>query len=236
MVETPRFALARTLAEEFREKGGRNLVAVAVFGSVASRRERAHSDLDLLLVVRRKTSRPSAWIRRGTLVTCKELTREEAGDEVTGTHLALPEILAGWRSMRPLHDPTRLLARLIARAHRVPASQFRRSAEEGFPAVYEDLGKLRDAVEAEDRAKMREMAIWFTGGATWLLFLLNERAVSTGQEMFVEVRRLGPVGRKIATLRYRNLSIAETSRLAESIWASLRRKAGRQRIPVDDVP
>lgn len=236
MVSTPRLSLAQQLAEEWRRREGRNLLAVAVYGSVASGTERAHSDIDLLVLVRRPTGRPGAAVRRGFLVTVREMTRVEAWDEVRGFHLALPEILGGWRSMRPLYDPTGLVARLAEMSQPVRASQFREAARRCFPSVYEDLGKLRDAIEVRDRARMREMAIWFTGGAAWLALLLDRHVVASGKEMFVEVRRIRGVGPAITSLRYHALSFAATSRLAEFVWSALRRKAARQRIPVDRLP
>ena len=236
MVGSPRMAVARALASEFRRREGRNLLAVAVYGSVAYGHEHAHSDIDLLVVCRRRTGLPWARMRRGFLVTFNEMTPEEVRDEVTGPNLNLAEILSGWRAMRPLYDPTGLLRRSIARAHRVPGHQFRRAAREGLFTVYEDLGKLRDAAEAGDRPKLREMAIWYTGGAAALLCLLERHVVSTGEELFVEVRGLGPVGKEIAALRYGNPGVRETGRLAESIWSALRREARLQGIRTDRLP
>ncbi len=236
MPDTPRLALARRLAAELREKEGSNLVAVGVYGSVAYGNERRHSDVDLLVVVRRRTDRPRARVRAGFLVTFNEMTPKEAWAEVSGLSPKLAEILSGWRAMRPLYDPSRVLRRCIARGRRVPPSQFRRAAREGLFETYEDLGKVRDAVESRDRAKLREMVIWFTGGAAALLCVLERHAIPTGEELFVEVQRLGRTGRDIAALRYGNPTIKESSRLAEAIWSSLRIKARRQGIAVDRLP
>lgn len=119
-------------------------------------------------------------------------------------------------------------------SRRVPASQWRPSARAALLATYEDLGKLRDAAEARD--ELRDMAIWFTGGAAAVLLCLRREAVPDGKEMFVEVRRMGAVGRDIARLRYGNLRVAEAARIAESIWEGLLREARRQGIRVGDLP
>ncbi len=231
-----RLRLANRLATDLRRREGANLVAVGVYGSVACGRERTHSDVDLLVVVRRRTRRPRARVLGGFLVTFNEMTPADAWEEVSGTRLELAEILGGWRGMRALYDPAGLLQRCATRAKRVPRSQFRRAAREGLFAVYEDLGKVRDAAEAGDRRKLREMAIWFTGGAAALLCLLERHPLLTGKELFIEVRELGPTGLDIVALRYGNPSVVESSRLVEAIWGALRRKARRQRIPVDRLP
>src|SRR5881396_1947676 len=142
--------LAATIAAELHQREGRNLVAVGVYGSVARGEEREYSDIDLLVVVRRR--RP--WIRHmfrdGILVTVLQQTPAEARDEVTGSHLGLNAALGGWTSIRPLHDPTRLLARLKGRAAKPSPDQFRVAAQSHFLEAYEDLGKLWNAVEASD--------------------------------------------------------------------------------------
>lgn len=236
MVDTPRLALAKRLAAQLRAHEGAKLVAVGVYGSVAYGNERTHSDVDLLVLVRRRTKRARARVRGRFLVTFNEMTPADAWGEVSGASPKLAEILSGWRTMRPLYDPTGLLRRCIARAGRVPRAQFRAAAREGLFETYEDLGKVRDAVEARDRAKLREMAIWYTGGAGAALCALRRHPIPTGEELFIEVQRLGRTGRDVAALRYGNPSIPEASRLAETIWASLRSMARRQGIAVDRIP
>ncbi len=235
MGDSPRLALAKRLSARLRREEGANLVAVGLYGSVAYGRERTHSDVDLLVMVRHASGRPRARVRGGFLVTFNEMTPEGAWDEVSGASPKLAEILSGWRAMRPLYDPAGALLRCIDRAARVPPAQFRRAAREGLFETYEDLGKILDAVDSRDRVKLREMAIWFTGGAAQVLCLLEPHAIPTGEELFVEVQRLGRTGRDIAALRYGNPSVAESSRLAETIWASLRREARRPRIATREL-
>ncbi len=235
-MDSPRLALAKRLTTQLRAREGANLMAVGVYGSVAVGNERTHSDIDLLVVVRRRTDRPWARVHRGFLVTFNEMTPAEAWGEVSGASPKLPEILSGWRAMRPLYDPSGVLRRCIARSERVPPSQFRRAARAGLFGAYEDLGKVRDAVDSRDRRKLREMAIWFTGGAAAVLCCLEQHPIPTGEDLFLEARRLGRTGQDIAALRYGNPAIAESSRLAEGIWASLREMARRQGIAVDRLP
>ncbi|TLZ92546.1 MAG: nucleotidyltransferase domain-containing protein [Methanobacteriota archaeon] len=64
-----RLELAKTIAADLRRQEGRNLVAVGVYGSVARGDERYHSDIDLLVIVRRKRRRIQHRIRDGILVT-----------------------------------------------------------------------------------------------------------------------------------------------------------------------
>jgi hypothetical protein len=228
--------LAKEILAERRAREGPNLLAFGVTGSVAYGGDGRRSDLDLVVIVRRKLRIPKFRMREGVLVSMSVMAPDEARGEVTGSNPSLPEILSGWRSMRPLYDPKGVMRRLVERAHRVPAAQWRRCAREGMLAAYEDLGKLRNAAEAGDVAKVREMAIWFTGGAAEVLLCLEQEAVPEGRELFVEVVGIGAVGKEIGRLRYLNLGVREAARAAERIWIELRRKARRQRIRESDLP
>jgi len=210
------------------------LLAVGLYGSVSRGEDRAHSDIDLVLVVRSRGTRMRMLIRNGVLVSLLQMTPDEAAEEVRGYAWNLPEALSGWQSMQPLYDPTGLLRRLRERSRRPTTHQFREVARRGFLGAYEDYGKLLNALEAGDAEEAREMAIWFTEGAAMILLCLERHVVSTGRRIFAELpNRDG--GGAIRRLRYERLSIDEMTRLARSIWTSLLRRARAQHIALPDV-
>jgi kanamycin nucleotidyltransferase len=229
-------ALARSIAQDLRAREGRNLVAVGVYGSVARGEERQHSDVDLLVVVRRKRRRIGHMSRDGILVTVLQQTPEEARAEVVGPHPCLNEALGGWISLHPLYDPSRLLNRLRSHAQRPNARQFRDSAKLDFLGTYEDLGKLWNAIEAGDAEEAREMAIWFSGGAINTLFDLEGQPLKTGRRAFVEVRRYGTLGAAIRRLRYDALSSSEAQRLSEFVWGDLLDRAAAKGVRLPRLP
>lgn len=226
---------ADDLVRRVRRRLGDELVAAGVYGSTATGEARAHSDIDLLAVVRRHRRDLSIRTHAGYLVTILQETPEEAEDEVTGSRADLHEALGGWRSMRALYDPTGLIARLTVRARRPTPSQFRAAARKALLEAYEDYGKLLNAIDATDRDEMREMAIWFTGAAKMVVFDLAREVVPTGRRAFSELRRHGPVGEAIRSLRYHGHSPEETRRLAEAIWRDLLHRAALQGIATKDL-
>ncbi len=236
MVDSPRLALARRFAADLRHRERSNLVAVGVYGSVARGKERRHSDLDLLVVLRTKRPALGIHVRDGILITVLQCTPEEARSEVTGTRSDLNAVLGGWRAMSPVYDPTRLLRTLRSRAERPPAAQFVAAARRALLETYEDLGKLRNAVASRDRDEAREMAIWFTNGAMGALFDLEGYVLTTGRRAFVALRRWGRLGRDIRSLRYESHPLSETSLLAERIWNDLLERARALKVAVDDLP
>jgi len=169
---------------------------------------------------------------RGVLVTYHHLTAEEAREEVTGSGPWLNDSLGGWRSMKPLHDPTGFLRRLKLRAARPRARQFNESARRDLLETYEDLGKLRNAIADGDKEEAREMALWFTGAAAGSLLDLERHVTRTGRRMFIEARRYGSVGRVIWGLRYEELPLPRMSALAERIWRGLLAKARDRRLRI----
>jgi len=234
MATSRRFELAKLIAAQLRLREGRNLVAVGLYGSVARGEDRAHSDVDLLVVVREKRLTIRHLVRTGILVTVLQQTPAEARTEVMGSRADLNGALGGWQSMRPLYDPSGLLRRLKTKAKHPSREQFRQAARRAFLETYEDLGKLRNAVDANDGDEAREMAIWYSGGAMGLLFDLNCHVLRTGRRAFIEIRRYGAVGKAIRRLRYETLSPRETHRLAEFTWAELLARARKQRISLPE--
>ncbi len=170
-------------------------------------------------------------LHAGHLVTILQMTPAEATDEVTGSRADLHEALVGWRSLRTLYDPTKLLTRLKVRAARPTAAQFRLASRKALLEAYEDYGKLLNAIEAGDRDETREMAIWFTGAAKMVVFDLAREVVPTGRRAYAELRRHGALGETVRSLRYRSFSVAETKRLTRRVWRELLRRARAQRIP-----
>ena len=234
MARSRRLATAKALAEELQEREGRNLIAVGVYGSVARGEEREHSDIDVLVVVRRPRRSIRHHVRGGNLVTMLQETPAQARDEVTEGRSDMNDALSGWRSLRPLYDPSGLLADLRRRAMRPPSSQFREATRRALLETYEDLGKLRNAISARDRSEAREMAVWFSGGAMAVLHDLDGRVLQTGRRAFIELRGHGEVDRAVRRLRYNTLSLRETARLAEFVWRDLLSRAKRQRIPTPE--
>ena len=232
MPASRRLRLAKTIAEDLKKREGRNLVAVGVYGSVGRGEERRHSDLDMLVVVRKKRRSIRHGIRNGVLVTVLQETPAEARDEVTGSRPGLNDTLGGWRSLRPLYDPSGFLKKLRAQAHRPSARQFRAAAARHFLEAYEDLGKLWNAIEARDEDEAQEMAIWFSSAAMGTLFDLEAHVLTTGRRAFVEIRRYGRLGEALRRLRYGTISLSETRRLADFVWSALLDRAAAKGLRV----
>jgi len=224
--------LARTIARELRQREGRNLVAVGVYGSVARGRDREFSDIDILVVVRKKRAWIRNGIRDGVLVTFHQLTTAGAREEATGCGPWLNGPLAGWRETRALDDPTRLIARLRARAWRPRASQFRESARRDLLELFERYGKVRNAIAARDFEEARETAAYFTDGAAGTLLDLEARIPAPHRRYFIAVARLGSLGASIWRLRYEAPTLSAIAHLTEQVWTALLEKARKQGIRI----
>jgi kanamycin nucleotidyltransferase len=230
MAASRRLALAKSITADLRGREGRNLLAVGLYGSVARGEERRHSDIDLLVVVRRKSPRIHHEVKEGIVATILQQTAEEAKSEVTGSRPDLNAILGGWTSLKPLYDPTGILQRLRARARRTSARQFREASYWACLEAYEDVGKLWNAIEAGDMDEAREMAIWFSGAAAGALLDLHAHVLKTGRRGIVEASRFGKGGGAVRRLRYDALSLAEMGHLSELVWTELLKSATAQGI------
>ena len=232
MDRSPRLALARRIAREIRERERANLIAVGVYGSAARGDDREFSDVDVLVVVRRKRAWIRHRIRDGILVTFHQLTPAEAREEATGSGPWLNGPLAGWRDTLALDDPTRLISRLRARAWKPSAAQFRESARRDLLELFERYGKVRNAIAAGDFEEARETASYFSDGAAGTLLDLEGHVPAPHRRYFLEVARLGSVGRAIWRLRHEARTMPAITRLTEQVWAGLLEKAQVQGIRI----
>ena len=220
-----RLAIAKAIARELREREGSNLVAVGVYGSVARGEDRRFSDLDLLVVTRRRRRGIRHGLRDGVLVTIHQVTPEEARREVTeGPWLNGPR--SGWRETQALYDPARLIAGLRAIARRPSIEAFRESARRDLVETLEDYGKVKNAIASGEFEDAREMVVWFTGSAAGALLDMEARVPRVHGRYFMEVRRLGRVGTNIWRLRYDARTIGAIARLTDLVWAGLLERAG----------
>src|SRR5438093_12907768 len=94
---------------------------------------------------------------------------EQSRATVLGARPDLNAALGGWRSLKPLYDPSGLLRALMKRAKHPTAAQFREAARRALIETYEDLGKVRNAVAAADEEEASEVAIWYSGAAAGAL-------------------------------------------------------------------
>src|SRR2546422_3269353 len=88
-----RLELARTVTAQLRRREGHNLMAVGLYRSVSRGENRAHSDIDLVLLGRSGKTGLQMLMRNGVLVSLLRLTRDGAADEVRGHSWNLPEAL-----------------------------------------------------------------------------------------------------------------------------------------------
>ncbi|TLZ44565.1 MAG: nucleotidyltransferase domain-containing protein [Methanobacteriota archaeon] len=228
--------LAKAFGKDLRRREGQNLVAFGVFGSVGRGEERRHSDVDILVVVKRKRPWIRHEVRDGIALTVLQLTPADAKAEVTGSRQDLDAALGGWASLKPLYDPTGLLRRLKDHARHPDPHQFREAAYLAFLEAFEDVGKVWNAVEEQDVEEAREMAIWFSTAAAGALFNLYGRVLTTGRRAFIEIRRYGELGTAIRRLRYTPLSVSETHHLSESIWGRLLDRAEEKGLRLPSFP
>ena len=220
-----RMRLAKAIARELRQRERSNLVAVGVFGSVARGEDRTFSDLDLLVVTRRRRRGIRHEIRDGVLVTVHQVTPAEARREVTeGPWLNGP--LSGWRGTRALYDPARLIARLRGIARRPSREAFRESARRDLIETLEEYGKVKNAIASGDLEEARSMVVWFTECAAGALLDIAAHVPRVYGRYFLEACQLGKVGHDMWGLRFDARTIGEIDRLSEVVWAGLLKRAG----------
>ena len=213
-----KFATATRVVQELRHRLGDDLRAAGLRGSIARGTAERYSDIDFLLIVKKPTSRASG-LRNGhvslldrisdnTYCSFNVETWRSAIDQVTRPDSELPELLGGFTKILAVYDPERLFPRLEARARRVPASVFARSAEKALLHSYEDFCRVKNAYLIRDEVVLRDNVLGVTHSAALVVASINRTPFVSDREIFRAHRKFRKLPRsydRIELLRYGNL-------------------------------
>jgi kanamycin nucleotidyltransferase len=192
LLHEERLAIARRLAERLGEVYGDTLLAIGVYGSVASGADGPFSDIELWCVVRAEGVDTShewvagAWKAQVDVMSADKLiaVASEVDENWALTHGAFERVL-------PLHDPTGFFTQLRAAATGQSDDRFRAAVEATLVGdIYEDVGKLRNARWRGETASLPLLAVDLARYGALVLGLHTRRTFSTSSRVLREALRL----------------------------------------------
>lgn len=207
-----KLAIANRVASELKQDLGTNLRAVGLQGSVARGTAQKYSDIDFLIIVRKRRE-PKDHVRRFKIVddTYCSLgfeTWESAVSQITTPSYELPEILGGFTKNMSLFDPERLFPKLERLANGVPPATFLKSAERALNHSYEDFCRVKNAHLNNDQFVLHDNLFYTTHSAALTVAAPNHAHSVSDREIFKAHRHFSdlPTGyRRIKQLRYGSL-------------------------------
>lgn len=196
-----RRALADAALSWLRSEHGEDLVAVALFGSVAAKTDGPFSDLEMWSVVEdRAGARPDlAWIWGPGKLTVQRMTVTQAITRAAEVTSRWPLAQARFVRASTLWETPRqagFVDRLRAAAHDLPDAARHEAAADCVLEMYEALGKLRNCC-AGPMGDVTRIAFEFGDPLMRLVALRHRYVFSSSRRLLAEAHHLeGPDGYK----------------------------------------
>lgn len=180
-----------------------DVVATAVFGSVARGEDREHSDIDMQLLVRKGAKLSTHYfVLSGCYFSVVAKTEEEWTSELTRPVSGLCLTAGSLQNILTLHDPSGAFRRLRAMAESLPEEAWKTAIREGLAGIVEDLGRVRDFLGHGDREDFRLFSVPVAFCAAKVYGDLTRQMLRTERELnTVFEKRGGPKAE--AAVKYR---------------------------------
>lgn len=204
-----KLAIARKVVRQLKGEIGHNLLAVGTTGSVARGGPEQYSDVDLLVIVRRRLTNVSQFrIVDETYCSLVFETKDSGLSQLRRPNHELAELLGGFTRILPLYDPERLLPKLESRARSIPGELYRKSAQLALIHSYEDFCRVKNAYLKGDEIILKDNIYEVTHSAANVVACLNHTPFSSDREIFKAYKAFPKLPRRfgrIEQLRYGNM-------------------------------
>jgi hypothetical protein len=185
-----RLAIAHSLVPLFQQKFGDNLIAVALVASVARQADRAYSDLELTVFLQEVPQERDTYLQRvydGMLIEAEYVT--EAGYLALWRTLEHSWWAGGASPLVPLWNAPFIESLLAQRAaYQHPRVLFLRRAARRQVELQECVGKVLNAIEANNRENLPLLVNDVVLSSIAVLAFLNERPLTTLALYITEAR------------------------------------------------
>jgi kanamycin nucleotidyltransferase len=184
-----RVAAAQRIMADGMNRHGPEILGVGIYGTTAIGLDGPYSDLDMTFITRVDIGHESVvFAQDGLLLNLDYQTWAESVAEARD-----PELAGTWADFLVLYDPDRLFSALRAIAASLPDEEYARAfANKVADDVATALGKIRNAVVAEDRASFLWACQSYSEAVCRAISLRNRRYV-TGRARLCEMVKQMPV-------------------------------------------
>lgn len=160
------------------------IIATAVFGSVARGEDLEYSDIDMQVLVRDGASLSSHFFVLNEcyfsiIVKSEEDWRKELTMPVSGLCLTAGAL----EMVLPIHDPSGAFARLRTMARALPAESWKAAIREGIAGIVEDLGRVRNLYMQGDYTNFRLFSVLVAIGAAKVYGDLHRHVLRTEKDL-----------------------------------------------------
>jgi kanamycin nucleotidyltransferase len=226
-----RLRVAKDLAARIVAKHGSAVAAIAIYGSASIGTDGPYSDLDMTVVTYPEMGQETkCYTCAGLIISIDYQTVEESMKEARDANEGGP-----WMTVQVLYDPHGVIEQFRQTWRAIAANDCRKQAI-GFLCdfVASNIGKIRNAAIAGDRAMFINAACGLAHDVCRVLCMLNDKTYVTGSaRLFRETMKLKLLPSNFISLidvvsGAAAVSDQEIYDAAESLWAGMRRLAEQQ--------
>ncbi len=188
------------------------VVATAVFGSVARGDDHEHSDTDMQVLVKEGAKlRSHYFILEGCYFSVVVKSEKDWRMEMTQPLSGLCLVAGSLMSVLVLHDPAGAFKKLRALAEDLPDEAWKAAIREGLAGIVEDLGRVRNLFKEGDRANFRFFSVLVAIGIAKVYGDLSRQMVRTERELNAVFERRGRTKNEAAKRYQVAARLVETS-------------------------
>jgi hypothetical protein len=168
------------------------IVATAVFGSVARGEDREHSDIDMQVLVKHGANLSSHYfILEGCYFSVSVKTERDWMTELTKPLSGLCLTAGALQHVLVLHDPSGAFKKLRAISEELPDETWKTAVREGLAGIVEDLGRVRNFFNDKDRANFRLFSVLVAIDAAKVYGDLTRQMLKTEKDLNTVLEKRG---------------------------------------------
>lgn len=186
MKREERLKIAKRIARKVLKKYGNKVLAIGVYGSVARGEDRRYSDLDMIVIVKKKREGiyDRFFIYKGLPVLVEFETIEEVKKRIRNMWFKWPLEVNAFLSILPLFDPQHVFTKFKREYERLSEKDFREGAMNALEHVYEYFLTVKNAYVYKEREKLLLQARVFARSVACFLALINHTYFKSGKKVF----------------------------------------------------
>ncbi len=191
MIHDQRVAIAQEIAGQILNRYGRDIVGIAVYGSVAKGEDAEHSDVELWIATTDQVaSRDVLCIYQGVSVELYYGVAQEFLADAQHVDPYWPLRADMRRSLLVLYERDNFFDKLRQAAAALPEEEFHEALRVQMLRLRELVGKLRNAQAQQDRYGVLALARDMTFGVALLIGLANRRYYPSQRGLYQQSKQM----------------------------------------------
>lgn len=162
MERKEKIEVAKKISKNILKRYGKEIKAIAIYGSLAKKTDLEYSDIELFIVTKKDLSSKNKYLIYKNVplmywfITSKEI--EEMLKNPKGEWPDWPQSVESFVKPLPLYDPENLFMRYKKIRSKIPPSTFKKACETTLINIYEEICKIKNAKLSNNKIAITDEA------------------------------------------------------------------------------